>query len=281
MIKIIVDSGSDISQEGAEGLGIIVLPLEVAFGEKSYQDGISLSGEAFYEKLSSCKGFPKTSQINSFAYQEAFEKEIAQGNEVLCLTLSGKLSGCYQSANFAKGSMKGKIEVVDTENVSLGEAILVKAALFYIKKGLSLEELVSKLTALRKRVKVFALLDTLEFLRRSGRISKAVAFLGEALGFKPIVSVKDGEVALAGKTLGRKSAPLAMKKLIDKCGGIDEGLPSGAAFGGAPKEDFSSFLVRIGFKIVGNKNTPYQIGAAIGSHVGPGAMEIAFFAKGV
>lgn len=280
MIKIIVDSGCDISQEKAKKLGIKVLPLEVAFGEERYLDGVTLTGEAFYEKLGASSLSPKTSQINAYAYGQAFEEEFGQGNEVLCITLSSKLSGCYQSANLAKSSASMPVEVVDSLNVSLGEASLVYAALSYIDKGLDLKTVAEKLRALTGRVKVFALLDTLEFLRRSGRISKAVAFLGEALGFKPIVTVKEGAVCLAGKSLGRKSAPIVLKRLIEKCGGPDEESPVLAAFGGTPKEDFSLFLKQIGLKILNKENSSYQIGAAIGSHVGPGAMEIAFLTKG-
>lgn len=199
---------------------------------------------------------------------------------MLCITLSSKLSGCYQSANLAKSSASMPVEVVDSLNVSLGEASLVYAAISYIDKGLDLKTVAEKLRAVTSRVKVFALLDTLEFLRRSGRISKAVAFLGEALGFKPIVTAKEGAVCLAGKSLGRKSAPIVLKRLIEKCGGPDEESPVLAAFGGAPKEDFSLFLKQIGLKILNKENSSYQIGAAIGSHVGPGAMEIAFLTKG-
>lgn len=279
MIALITDSGCDISQKEAASLGIKILPILTIFREKTYRDGIDIDSDAFYEKLANSKEFPHTAQINAFTYEEAIKEEVDKGNEVIILTLSSKLSGCYQSAVLAANKYLDKVSVFDTLNVSMGEAILVYFALCLAKEGKTREEILCELTKKRNSVRVFALLDTLEYLKRGGRIAKTTAFLGELLGIKPIVTVKEGEVKVASKAKGFRLAAKSFRSLIDKSGDIDASLPFAIATSGDKKEEFHRFIEEIGLGFEKNFANIHLIGATIGTHVGPNAKEIAYFSK--
>ncbi|MDE5591037.1 MAG: DegV family protein, partial [Acetatifactor sp.] len=175
-IHIITDSASDIKTTERENLTII--PLTITFGETEYQDGVTLTHKQFYEMLIENDTLPVTSQIPPFLFEEAIKKAVAQGDEVITITLSAKLSGTWQSAMIAAENYPGFIYVVDSENVSIGEHILVEYALRLVDSGLSAAEIVEKLNLLKKRIRLVALLDTLEYLKKGGRISGAAALAG-------------------------------------------------------------------------------------------------------
>lgn len=220
-VKFIIDSASDILPGEAEKLGVVHLPLKVIFGEEEFEDSIDLTHEEFYEKLIECDIFPKTSQIPPADFEDAYEKIVSQGDEVVVITLTGKLSGTYQSAMIAQEDYEGKVFVVDSETVAMGERILLYRGLELAKEGLSASEIAEKLNEEKKKIRLMALLDTLEYLKKGGRISSAVAFAGGLLSIKPVVAVVDGLVELVGKARGSKQGNNLLREMIAKSNGID------------------------------------------------------------
>ena len=281
-VKIIVDSGSDILPEEAEQMGVTVLPLKVSFGEDEYLDGKNLSHYEFYEKLIESDSLPKTSQISPFDYEQAFEQAFSEGyDEIICLTIDSALSGCYQSANIARDD-NDKIYIVDTLNVAIAERIMVELALRLRDENLSGAEIASKLNQSQPRLKVLAMLDTLEYLKKGGRISSATAFAGELLSIKPVVTVDSaGTVVVCGKARGSKNGNNVLVNLINKFGGIDFNYPYAAAYSGLSDALVNKYLEDSKHLYAHHTDTIplHSIGCAIGTHLGPGAVGVAFFTK--
>ena len=247
-VKLVVDSASDIDLREAEALGIHMIPMSIQFGDRTYADGVDLSGPAFFEKLIESDELPTTSQITMFQFEECFSELTADGSQVVAITLSSKLSGTYAGAVSAARSFPDKVFVVDSLNVCIGERILIQYAVRLLKEGISAEELVKRLMEVRHRIKLMALLGTLEYLQKGGRISAAVAVSGAVLHIKPVISIEDGEVKMVGKAMDDS---LLQKYLKD----------STALWANKLEE------------------VPYYcIGSTIGTHVGPGAIAVAFFA---
>lgn len=279
-IKLLVDSASDISMEEAKTLGIEMIPLSILFGDEMYLDGVDITKRQFFEKLIESDELPKTSQINIFQFEERFQSLTADGSEVVAITLSSKLSGTYASAVQAAEGFPGKVFVVDSLNACIGERILIQYALRLMKEGIAAEELVKRLEENKRRIKLMALLDTLEYLQKGGRISAVTAVSGAVLHIKPVISVVDGEVKLAGKAMGSRKGNNLLIQLIDKSGGIDFDMPYAAAYSGLDDSLLQKYLQDSAFLWQDKtKEVPsYCIGSTIGTHVGPGAIAVAFFA---
>ena len=280
-VKFIVDSACDILPEEAKELGIIHLPLKVLFGENEYADSVDLSHEEFYEKLVESDVLPKTSQVPPADFEDAYRKVTEENNEAIVITVSGKLSGTYQSAMIAQEDFEGKVFVVDSENVAIGERILVYRGLEYAKMGLKASEIADKLNEDKKQIRLMALLDTLEYLKKGGRISSAVAFAGGLLSIKPVVAVENGEVSLIGKARGSKQGNNLLRELVAKSKGIDFEKPFSLAYSGLSDKLLKKYIEDSAELWKGHtENLPiYTIGCAIGTHVGPGAIAVAFFEK--
>lgn len=280
-VKFIVDSACDILPEEAKELGIIHLPLKVLFGENEYADSVDLSHEEFYEKLVESDVLPKTSQVPPADFEDAYRKVTEENNEAIVITVSGKLSGTYQSAMIAQEDFEGKVFVVDSENVAIGERILVYRGLEYAKMGLKASEIADKLNEDKKKIRLMALLDTLEYLKKGGRISSAVAFAGGLLSIKPVVAVENGEVSLIGKARGSKQGNNLLRELVAKSKGIDFEKPFSLAYSGLSDKLLKKYIEDSAELWKGHtENLPiYTIGCAIGTHVGPGAIAVAFFEK--
>ena len=280
-VKFVIDSASDILPTEAEKLGIIRLPLTVSFGGEEFRDGVDLSHREFYEKLVESDVLPTTSQLPPAKFDEVFKRVTEGGDEVVAVTLSGKLSGTYQSAVIAAEGYKGKVFVVDSENVSLGERILILRGLELLKEGLSAGEIAERLDEEKKEIRVLALLDTLEYLKKGGRISATVAFAGGLLSIKPVVAVENGEVALVGKARGSKNGHNLLRELVEKCGGVNFEKPCYLAYSGLSDElirKYAEDSADLWEKY--SDNLPIStVGSAIGTHVGPGAIAVAFFEK--
>ncbi len=281
-IKIITDSASDITQELAERLGITVLPITVTFNSEEYYDNVTLTTNEYYEKLIESDVLPKTSQITPYTYINAFEEALKENNYVICITLSKYLSGCYQSAMMAKDQIDNpNIFVVDSMNVAVGEKIVVELAHRLVLEGYSASDIAKTLEEAVKKVRLVALLDTLEYLKKGGRISSTVAFVGNLLSIKPVVEVDTGQVKMLGKARGSKAANNMLKEIINTKGDIDFDMPYGLAYSGLDDtllkkyvKDNSDLYTQC------DKEIPItQIGCTIGTHVGPGAIAVAFFAK--
>lgn len=281
MVKIIIDSGSDITEKEAIKLGIGFLPIEVRFGDEEYLDGVDLTSETFYDKLETSKDFPKTSQINPFRFEECFTKETFDGSEVVMITLSSKISGTYQRALEGSKKFEGKVFVVDSLNATAGERILGLHALKLASQGISAKEIKDELDKVKHNINVFATIDTLEYLKRGGRISAASAMIGTMLSIKPIIGVVDGEVKVISKAMGTKKSYLTLNSIIEKNSEIDFSMPIGFIYSGnnlTPLNNYKNTIPQI-LNQANNEIPAYCLGSTIGAHIGSGAVGIAYFKK--
>lgn len=278
-VRIILDSSTDTAQSISGRFDVV--PLPIFFGEEKFIDGVNLTHGEFYEKLKNCKELPKTSQATPFDYTEAYSKAIDRGDDVIVLTISQKLSGTYQSAVIAAADFPGKVFVVDTKTVTIAAGILAEYALSLAGKRMSAEQIYNELLRVRDNVRLIAMVDTLEYLKKGGRLSKTVAFAGELLSFKPVVSVDDGEVKMLGKARGAKQGNNLLELEIEKAGGVDFSMPVLLGYSGTDStmihryiEDFSTL-----WKGHTDGLNISEIGSVVGTHAGPGAIAAAFFAK--
>ncbi len=278
-ITIITDSASDISQNNNKG--VTVLPMTITFGEENYEDGVSLTPDSFYMKLIESSALPKTSQVSPYAFGQAYENALKSADYVIVITLSSKLSGTYQSACIAADDYDGRVFVIDSENVTVGEQILVDYALSLIDKGIEVNTIVSQLNTMKKRIRLVALLDTLEYLKKGGRISSGAAFLGNVLSIKPVIAIVDGEVSFLGKARGSKQGNNFLIQQVDTYGGIDYSLPVLLGYTGCSTVLMDKYIKDSSSLWEGRIPVPdiIQVGATIGTHIGPGGIAVAFFSK--
>lgn len=278
-VRIITDSGSDILPD--EYPGLVVLPLSICFGEKVYADGVDLTHRRFYELLVEEEELPKTGQVNPYTFSQAFEEAYAAGDEVVCITLSSKLSGTNQSALTAASGAKTVVRVVDSLSVCVGERILVELALRLAAEGRTAVQIADELSAARGRVSVVALLDTLEYLRRGGRISATAAGVGTLLSIKPVITIDDGLVKVLGRARGSKNGRNLLSEQVEKAGGIDFGMPLALGYAGLSDKLLRKYIEdsrEIWAPGFPDGELPvHTVGATIGTHVGPGAIALAFF----
>ena len=276
--RIVVDSTADILPEYLDQIQTV--PLTVSFGEEEYIDGVTIDHRTFYQKLIETDAMPSTSQASPAAFAEQYDQAAAADEEVVVITISSKLSGTYQSAMIAAAG-RSSVYIVDSENASVGCGILVGLALRYLRDGMTASAIAEKLQEDKKKIVVIALLDTLEYLKRGGRISKAAAFAGGLLNIKPVISIADGEIQLLGKARGSKMGNNLLAQQIQKVGGIDFTKP--VLLGYTALSDVllqkyiedSSYLWRASLDAV----RYVSIGSVIGAHAGPGAIAVAFFRK--
>ena len=278
-VKIITDSASDITQAQAAELGIEVIPLTTVFGGTEYLDGVTLTNREFFEKLIETDELPHTSQLTMFQYEEVFRRVAAEGDDVLYIALSSKLSGSCGGAVAAAAEFSGKVTVVDSENVCIGQQLLVLYAVRLRDRGLGAAEIAWELEERRGDVRVLALLDTLEYLKKGGRISPTVAFAGEILSIKPVVAVENGEVVLVGKARGSKNGNNLLMRFVEKSGGIDFTMPYTLAYSGLDDTLLRKYIrdSEVLYKGRTDELPICAIGSTIGTHVGPGAVAVAFF----
>ena len=278
-ITIITDSASDISQNNNKG--VTVLPMTITFGEENYEDGVSLTPDNFYMKLIESSALPKTSQVSPYAFGQAYENALKSADYVIVITLSSKLSGTYQSACIAADDYDGRVFVIDSENVTVGEQILIDYALSLIDKGIEVNTIVSQLNTIKKRIRLVALLDTLEYLKKGGRISSGAAFLGNVLSIKPVIAIVDGEVSFLGKARGSKQGNNFLIQQVDTYGGIDYSLPVLLGYTGCSTVLMDKYIKDSSSLWEGRIPVPdiKQVGATIGTHIGPGGIAVAFFSK--
>ena len=282
MIKILVDSASDLEQRDASELGVTVLPLQIRFGSEEYLDGVSLTHREFFEKLIETDELPQTSQINEYPFDEVFASLTADGSEVIAITLSSKLSGTHASAVKAAKKYAGKVIVVDSLNACIGERILLEYAVRLVGEGkLTAAQIAAELDEKKGKIQLLAVLDTLKYLRKGVRISSVTAIAGEMLSIKPVISVVRGEVKLVGKAMGSKKGNNLLTQLVRDCGGIDFTMPYVLGYSGLSDAFLQKYIRDSELLWKGyTDHVPYHmIGSTIGTHVGPGAIAVAFFAK--
>ena len=279
-VKIISDSACDISQSEARELGITVLPLKTVIDGEEYLDGVTITTEEFYEKLETCKELPSTSQISPAEFEDALRPAVENGDEVVVITIAGKLSGTLQSATIAAADFPGNVWIVDSESVTIGQRILIMYAVGLRSAGLSGQEIAEQLNRIKSRVRLLARVDTLEYLVRGGRLSKTAGFAGAVLNIKPVLSVEEGEVKVLGKARGSRQSNNMLTEFIQKKGGIDFDLPIVLAYSGTDDALLKGYIENSRALWEGRMdNLPVSmIGSTISTHAGPGAIAIAFFA---
>ena len=278
-LKIVLDSTSDLVPELLGKFEIV--PLTVNFGEEEFIDGVTITREEFYAKLIESDVIPTTSQASPEAFEKVFKKVVENGDEVLCITVASKLSGTYQSACIAAEEFPGKVRVIDSKSVAIGSAILAEFALSLLEKGVSAEEIEKELIKKREDIIIVALIDTLEYLKKGGRLSKTAAFAGSLLNIKPVVSVEDGEINVLGKARGSKQGSNFLIKEIEKAGGVDFSMPLLLGYTGHDPYMLEKYKEDSRFIWEGKVENLREtcIGSVIGTHVGPGAIAVAFFRK--
>ncbi|MBR7164332.1 MAG: DegV family protein [Clostridia bacterium] len=276
MIKILVDSASDCRKNRELFDGVI--PITVTIDENDYLDGIDLDADTFYRLLTKRRNFPKTSQPSPEQFAAFFEQAKKDRDEVIYLALSSALSGTCQSAVIAKDMTEyDKVYIIDTKSATHGINFLAGFAAKLAKQGISATEIVTKCEELKGRIKIFAGVDTLEYLHRGGRLSKTVAAVGELARIKPIITItKEGAVSIVAKSLGKAGAIQQIFKQINLCR-PDPAFPIYTlyTFGEENCAQLESTLSKKGYHAAGR----LQVGGTIGAHVGPGVYGILFVAQ--
>ena len=276
-VRIIVDSTADVNE--AIRSRLTWLPLTIRFGEEEFVDGVTITNRQFYEKLVESDVMPTTSQVTPAAFGDVFRQVSDAGDTAVVITLAPELSGTYQSACVAAMDYPGTIFVVDSRNVTIGAGILAEYALRLADSGMDAEKIARKVTQARERVCLVAVLDTLEYLKKGGRISKAVAFTGTMLSIKPVVNVKEGQVNVLGKARGSRQGNNLLIKQIQAVGGFDPEMPVLLGYTGLSDAMMIKYMEDsrpLWEQKLDTLNTTY-IGSVIGTHAGPGAVGVAFF----
>lgn len=278
-IRIIVDSTADVS--AAIQSRLTVVPLTVQFGAEEYIDGVTITRKEFYEKLIESDVLPSTSQATPAAFESVFAEVTANGESAVVLTISSKLSGTYQSAMIAAQEYPQNIHVVDSLSAATGIGILAELALQLADSGMAAADIAARLAEERENVCLIALLDTLEYLKRGGRISKTAAFAGGILSIKPVISLRDGEVAMLGKARGSKQGNNLLVKEIEAAGGVDYAKPVLLGYSGLSDVLLQKYIEDSAFLWEGRlpKLQIAQVGSVIGTHAGPGAIVATFFKR--
>ena len=276
-LRVITDSASDLLPPYRPDL--TVLPMTVTFGTRQYLDGVDLDHRHFFELLVESDQLPTTSQLTPAQYEDAFRAAVEAGETVIAVTLSSKLSGTCQSAQIAAQEFPGRVYVVDSLNATIGEAILVRRAFQLIDQGLDAPAVAQALEEERGDIRLVALLDTLEYLKRGGRLSASAALVGGLLGIKPVITVEDGEVKVLGKARGSKNGNNLLMQEIEKAGGVDFTRPYTLGYAGLSDELLRKYIADSQSLWAGRaEELPVStIGGTIGTHVGPGAIAVVFF----
>lgn len=278
-IRIITDSTSDISQEQGEKMGITIVPLKVVFEDGEYLDGVTLTPDEFYQKLTVCKELPHTSQPAPEAFLKYFKEAKAAGDDVVVMPISSKLSGTVQSATVAKEQCGAdNVHIVDSLNATIGLHLLLDIAVSMRDEGKSAQEIVDALEAAKDRVCLHIAADTLEYLKKGGRLTKTAAFAGTLMGIKPLIGLEDGVVAVQGKPRGMQRALEDMVALIDKNGGVDTNYPVYLGYAG-DQGTLAPFQAFIQEKLPNVRLCSSPVGSVIGTHTGPDAHFIAYLKK--
>lgn len=287
-IRIIVDSSADIEEDYARDHGIQIIPMTITFGNEEFAEGVDITRTEFFQRLVETDELPRTSQIPPMVFQDIFQEIVTAGDTAVVITLSSHISGTYQSACIAAAPFKESVFVVDSENATIGERLLAERAWALREEGLSAADIAYCLDQKKKDIRLVASLDTLEYLHRGGRISGAAAAIGGLLSIKPVVGVVDGDVVVLGKARGSKASRNMVFEEIEKAGGVDLTRPIWVAYSGLSDKTARKYIAD-SLAIATEKgliSSPDEIempltlvGAVIGTHVGPGGVAFAFFAR--
>ena len=274
--RIIVDSTADLTPEVKARVHIV--PLTLKFGEEEFIDGVTIDHKTFYERLVESDELPTTSQATPYSFIQEFDKARDAGESAVVITLSSTFSGTNQSARVAAQDYEN-IFVVDSGSAAMGSGILIELALRLLDEGKSAAEIAEALETEKEKVVVVALVDTLEYLKRGGRISKTVAFAGAILNVKPVLSVTNGEIKMLGKARGSKMGNNLLVEEINKAGGVDFSKPILLGYSGISDALLLKYIEDSKHIWEGNVGSLRYttVGSVIGTHAGPGAVVVAFF----
>ena len=276
-VRIVIDSTADIRPELRERFAVV--PLTIHFGDEEYVDGVDIDHRKFYEMLVESDVVPTTSQATPAAFDKVFAEAVEQGESVVAITVASELSGTYQSAVIAAAEYPGRVFVVDSRTAAIGTGILAELALQLKDSGLTAEEIAQRLTEERENIFVVAMLDTLEYLKRGGRISKTVAFAGGLLAIKPVVAIKRGEILMLGKARGSKQGNNLLVQQIQEAGGVDFHKPVLLGYTGLSDALLEKYVADSHHLWAESQQplTRCVVGSVIGTHAGPDAVAVAFF----
>ena len=278
-ITLITDSTCDITPEELGAKGVKFAPLKVLFPDGEYVDKIDLTNAEFYGKMKASETLPTTSQVNPNEFHELFEEEIKAGNHVIGIFLSSELSGTYQSAVIAKEmTSSDQITLIDARTTSFGLGLLLNTLIEHVEKGLSVEEIVKVMNEKIAKTQLYGMLDTLENLKKGGRLSSSSAIIGKMLNLKPIIETKDGLVNVASKVRGSKKGMNWMLEqlLAEYPEGYVDVIGIAHANNLEKMEEFRHLILK-SIKV----GTIYEseIGSVVGTHAGEGAVGLVFFRK--
>lgn len=275
-VRIITDSTCNLIPAVKERVKVV--PLAIRFGEEEYVDGVTINTDEFYEKLVHGDVLPTTSQPTPAAFGEVFREAAEAGDSVVVITIASWLSGTYQSASIAASDYPGRVFVVDSGSVAITAGILVEYALRLADQGMSAEQITAELNASKGNLRLYAVLDTLDYLHKGGRISKTVAIAGGLLSIKPIITVGDCELKMVGKARGNKKANETMNQIIGK-EELDFSKPILFGYTGLNDELLQKYLEESREFWDGKSYPATIVGSTVGVHAGPGAVAVAYFAK--
>ncbi len=278
MIKFLVDSSAELDKEFCEKNNIILMPNTITFGETEYVAGETITNQEFYQKLKTENVLPKTALINQFRYSEAFRKAQKDNDEVIVIVISSGLSTSYNMALFAKEEVGyDKIYVLDHKTVTVTQTALVLEGLKLRDAGKSGKEIADELLELSKKIKLYAAVSTLKYLRLGGRLSGAAAVVGTMLNIKPIIELTDGKIYSNYKCIGFKKAKMMLIDLFKK-DNFDPNYPVYIAHTDnlAEAKEFEQEFLK---QVKCNYGGIYDIGSVVGTHAGPGAVALIYFRK--
>ena len=279
-VQIIVDSTVDMPERMKDRFRIV--PLTVHFGAEEFIDGVTIDKHRFYERLVESDELPTTSQASPAAFDAIFSDVASVGDSAVVVTLASKFSGTYQSACIAAAEYDN-IYVVDSKSAAIGSGILAEYALECADKGMDAKTIAETLEKKRDEICLIALLDTLEYLKKGGRISKTVAFAGGLLNIKPVITVVDGEIQVIGKARGSKQGNNLLVQKIHESGGIDFSLPILLGYTGLSDALLQKYVADSAALWRDHCGSLEQtlLCSVIGTHTGPGVVAVAFFKNGV
>lgn len=277
-VKLIIDAGCDLNKEQAEALGVILVPMTIRFGDNEYRSGIDISNEDFYNELAASKELPTTSQPTPYDFEMIYQQVKDAGDEGVVLCVSSALSGTYQSACIAANGFEDCIYVVDTRTVSVAQRILLDYAISFMHNGNCAKEIAAELEEKKADVRAFGAVETLEYLIKGGRLSKAAGAVGSVLGIRPVLCLSDGALEVAGKARGAKAAVTLLHDLIADID-IDFSMPYCVGYTGNDPHVIDAYLDASNSALKGRELTPVNVGSTVGTHTGPGLFIVAFFKK--
>lgn len=278
MVRLLTDSTSDLDAASAARLGVEVVPLRVIFGDASYRDGVDLTMEEFYQRLAQADTLPTTSQPTPDDFLPFFQAAKEAGDTVVAVLLSGELSGTVQSACIAKDLVEyDGIHLVDSRSAVTGLRLLVERAAALRDAGHSAAEIAQELEALKSRVVILAMVDTLEYLFKGGRLSRAGMITGSLLNFKPIVTLADGRLKVLGKARGTAKGIDFILDAMKKGAPVDASIPVYFGYTGSD-EKCQDLMARVQELYHFPQTLVCPVGSVIGTHAGPGAGLITYLA---